>query len=257
MPLLTSFDYYFSQALASVQINLDILDDADGDLHFEFSQANFDNILVAHVKLDSVIEKVDDANEKLDDILCPFELDGLNTAFLRQGCDGIDQDCNEEVDECKEDQTPPCIDLKTSIPTTPFGSVADAEAFLNENLDVSDDCVSKLQLKVEIERDADPNCEKCMFVVTATDERCAPEMTPASSTQETFVIEVDSTPAEITCGFFTPQDRFHVALGAFDPFSAAVPDFPPVDDPLHVDSDAHIFDVALWFQVEVSCHCGC
>jgi hypothetical protein len=64
------------------------------------------------------------------------------------------------------------------------------------------------------------------------------------------------TPA-ITCGFFLPQDPFHVIQDAsYDPLSGSTPPFPVVGDLLHIDprnfeGDLAQVEVNLYFHIEV------
>jgi hypothetical protein len=61
-----------------------------------------------------------------------------------QGCDGIDSDCDDEVDECDEDQTAPTIDLSASLEACGSGQwfqkVDDAVECVTDTLRAYDDC---------------------------------------------------------------------------------------------------------------------
>jgi hypothetical protein len=61
-----------------------------------------------------------------------------------QGCDGIDSDCDDEVDECDEDQIAPTIDLSASLEACGSGQwfqkVGDAVKCVTDTLRAYDDC---------------------------------------------------------------------------------------------------------------------
>lgn len=169
--------------------------------------------------------------EKLDQLLCPYGDDGLLQTILRQGCDGIDQNCNNVIDECAEDQVFPTVRLTKSPPSTPFQSIDHARTFLDHYVEVSDDCDAVLGVDIVLTNG--PGCTVCEFEVTASDLRCVGEGGAATST-ETFILKVDSTGPAITCGFFLPQDP-HSVLGGFDPCEELSPPFPELGDFLHID----------------------
>ena len=208
------------------------------------------------MKLDEANKKLDEANKKLDMLLCPFELSEPKPLFivLGQGCDGVDQDCNKRTDECAEDRVPPTIMLTHPIPSNPFRSVTAARTFLLENFDVEDDCAANIVTTVDLASGA--TCTDCTFVVTATDQRCMKEpegQRGAPIGTRMFTIKVDSKPPVVTCGFFTPQDIWHVA-GFFDPCLGVSPPYPPENDLLHIDANAFdkdFIDVAFWYQITV------
>ena len=220
---------------------------------FAHVKANQANVIEAHRKLDSLAEQLGEALEKLDNLLCPFNDTGLDFTVLRQGCDGIDQDCDKMVDECKEDQVPPSVTLRMSIPTTPFQSIGDARDFIEKYIDVSDDCAADLEVATLLV--SEPTCTECIFNVTATDQRCVSEAFPgAATTTRSFTLKVDSSGPVITCGFFTPQDPYHVP-GGFDPCEGLPPPFPAEGDFLHIDQDCFdddFINVEFWYQIEVS-----
>jgi hypothetical protein len=211
------------------------------------------------VKLDEIQAKVDIALDILAFIRCPYETTGLGITFIGQGCDGIDNDCDtpQEGDECDEDQVPPSIRLAAhTVPSKPFQSDAEARSFLSGNLDISDDCVPNPKLQVDIALISMIGIQ-FSYEVMVTDPRCFSENTPASQSKKTFVLLVDDASPSITCGFFTPQDMFHVLPEAgFDTSTGLLPPFPQDEtDPLHIDYchfGRPLVDVNLWYRIEVS-----
>jgi hypothetical protein len=218
---------------------------------FEMSVTKrFDQVDAA---LKGIKDGVDQANEKLDRLLCPFGPEpGALFTVLGQGCDATDQNCNNVTDECAEDKVPPSIALKVPPPAIPFKSTDDALAFLSENVIVSDDCAVKFLTSFALL--SEPNCCDCQFQVTADDERCVNDNAPGMATaSRSFLLKVDSAAPVITCGFFTQQDPFHVS-GGFDPCGGLPVPFPGENDPLHIDQACFgqgLLDVALWYQIEV------
>ncbi|KAG7365568.1 hypothetical protein IV203_038772 [Nitzschia inconspicua] len=200
-----------------------------------------------------------EANQKLDELLCPFE--GVpEFTVLGQGCDTIDQNCNGVRDECAEDKVPPTIELKVPLPDTPFKSNIDALAFLSTNVIVSDDCAVKFQTDFQLLTVSDVDCCDCEFQVTTEDERCVNDNNPgtAATASRTFLLKVDRAAPVISCGFFTQQDPLHVAQG-FDACEDLPVPFPGDNDPLHVDQACFgqgLFDVRLWYQIEDECDDG-
>ena len=206
----------------------------------------------ANAKLDQANAKLDQANQKLDEILCPFGPGGATFNALRQGCDGVDQDCNAVVDECAEDKVPPSLTLQTPIPDKPFKSTDEACRFLQENVIVSDDCA--VEFVTEIGLPSDLSCCDCEFQVTTADARCVNENTPGATANRIFIVKVDRAAPVIDCGFFVQQDPFHVS-GGFNPCGDLPVPFPGVNDPLHIDKSSvgqGLFKVGLWYQIEVS-----
>jgi hypothetical protein len=184
---------------------------------------------------------------EVDDPTCPFGLWGLNETILRQGCDGIDQNCDHVVDECAEDQVPPTIRLTQPPPTIPFLTVEEAGLFIDAYLVVSDDCAAALDIDVQDQGAG-------TFAVTVSDPRCVDEEGGAPTTTETILMEVDETAPAITCGFFLPQHPYHVS-GGFDPCEGSSPPFPKAGEFLHIDHDCNgqdLIDVEIFYQIEVS-----
>lgn len=214
----------------------------------------FDNIVITSDNVILANEKLDEALKSLRALQCPFENQTPFTV-LGQGCDGVNQDCDSDelVDECDEDKVPPTIILKHPPPTKPFQSVLQATSFLNDNIQVSDDCAAILTTAIALA--SEPDCTNCIFSVTATDQRCKDDASaPAAKSVKSFSLNVDSVAPAITCGFFFPQDPFHV-IGGFDPCQGLSPPFPPAGDFLHIDRNCFgkdLIDVKFWYQIEVS-----
>jgi hypothetical protein len=271
------------QSFAALEADISRINSRNGGISFEYSQVTHDNVIVAHrkldvadgkldavdalldqanakldeanAKLDEANAKLDEANAKLDDLLCPFNSTGLNVTVLGQGCDAVDQDCDGIVDECEEDQVPPMVRLLHPPPEKPFPSIAAARTFVENNLDVSDDCAADLTVVVADPVDADMCTKECAFVVTATNEQCIGMTPPGVATgTATFVLSVDRDAPVITCGFFTSQDPHHVSAD-FDPCAGQSPPFPGPGESLHLDRECFeqdLVDVEFWFQIEVS-----
>jgi hypothetical protein len=184
---------------------------------------------------------------EVDDPTCPFGLWGLNETVLRQGCDGIDQNCDHVIDECAEDQVPPTIRFTQPPPTIPFLTAEEAALFIDAYLVVSDDCAAALDIDVQDQGGG-------TFAVTVSDPRCVDEEGGAPTITETILLEVDDTAPTITCGFYLPQHPFHVS-GGFDPCEGLSPPFPEAGEFLHIDHDCNgqdLIDVEIFYQIEVS-----
>jgi len=97
------------------------------------------------------------------------------------------------------------------------------------------------------------DCTNCTFEVNATDSRCEFALPPAAPrATETFVLEVDSTPVDVGCGFFTVQNPYHVSEG-FDPFGDISPGYPEKvgnSTLLHIDHGkaGELVNVKFWYQ---------
>ena len=265
--------YSLFQLLYVASKDLDTTDYEDAGILFDYQQMNYDNGQYA--------------NEKLNELICPHGPDGPSFVTQGQGCDGIDQNCDCEVDDCSEDKIPPTITLEfragskrriTPQPssesitanappigpiagdrlavTIPFPSYEEGLQFLEDNVQVSDDCAAQLTKDVEFyDGDGDRNnCTLCEFIVTATDARCNGLSEEAVATQ-IYILEIDRIPAPIICGFFTPQNRFHVNPSDFPNFDVCreeVP-FPEPGDSLHIDRDdfgKDMIDVNFWYTIE-------
>ena len=195
--------------------------------------------------------KVGENGGKLDKLLCPFkDVDKPLFIVLGQGCDGVNQDCDEFVDECDEDRVPPSIRLKVAKPLTPFKTKEDARYFLEHSIEVTDDCAAPEKLSFKVVNNV-KECVDCKFEVIAKDERCFHKEATATAT---FTLMVDNTPPKISCGFYTPQDAKYVSED-FDACLGISPPFPEPGDQLHIDAQnfrQKFVDVQLWFDIKVS-----
>jgi hypothetical protein len=199
---------------------------------------------------DTVVANVADLQEDVDDLLCPFGTTGLTQVSRGQGCDGVDQNCDGVVDECNEDQIPPEIRLLSMIPSKPFKSSNLAIAFLEAHIEVVDDCSVEFS-PIQIDLDGiDTVAREASYLVTVEDLRCN------AITEMIFVLPLDFIAPTISCGFFLPQDPFHVQDVTFDPFSGEIPPFPQTGDLLHIDEnnfdDQDLVGVDFFYKIEVS-----
>ena len=95
-----------------------------------------------------VIELKKEIKVRLSKLSCPFGKLGLMSKLQRQGCDGVDQNCDGRVDECAEDQVPPTIRLAQPMPTTPFADINSARDFLESHITVVDDCAAEIETDI-------------------------------------------------------------------------------------------------------------
>jgi len=234
-----------NEAVVALETIADQISFHDGGIDSSEIAATLENTII-------ILDQTCSMTQKLDKLLCPFGPDGATFTALRQGCDGVDQDCNGVVDECSEDKVPPSLTLRTPIPDKSFRSTDEARQFLQENVIISDDCAAEFQTSFVLL--SEPNCCDCEFQVTTADERCVNENTPGATANINFIVKVDSAAPVINCGFFVQQDLFHVS-GGFDPCGDLPVPFPGVNDPLHLDKRSvgqGLFKVGLWYQIEVS-----
>ena len=128
-----------------------------------------------------------------DQVICrPVEKLGIGS-----GCDGIDSNCNDEIDECDEDIIPPMIDVTTAIDfcgsgqNTRFQSIEDAEKCVSNTIEVKDDC-QEIQSR---EVSSSGTCADATIDVRAVDT-CG-NGSPISS----IPVQVDGTAPEVSCAF--------------------------------------------------------
>lgn len=142
-----------------------------------------------------------------------------------QGCDGLDNNCNELVDECAEDEIPPRITFKgglavdaidngegvTFISSPAFQTLENAAAYLKSIVEAEDDCASGLQLEV-LPPITGVQCESTEFEVVATDSRCS------VSVARTFSMVVDPYNPVVDISFdnSTVESDDHYGVGNAD-----------------------------------------
>ena len=117
--------------------------------------------------------------------------DRFDANVKRQGCNGLDDNCDGFVDDCSEDQSPPVISISESvtlhestvysgmdvITSHCFRSSADALSFLTRNVHVEDDCAQELHLdfkEVSLQHSLEKNHDYKLtqFIISAVDNRC-------------------------------------------------------------------------------------
>jgi hypothetical protein len=134
-----------------------------------------------------------------------------------------------------------------------------AIGFIDQNIVIADDCTPRNKLSPSMQLIAVQGMPYDFQVqVTIEDDRCVTiyqEILPASSKKRglPLIIQIDQNMPNVTCGFFTPQNRFHV-LGAFDPNSGVQPPFPPPGDQLHIDNcdfEKQMVDINFYYQIQV------
>jgi hypothetical protein len=237
---------------------------ANKDATKHLIKANYIATKAALGKINLVYSKVSEIEKKVGDwskLACPFGKTGLKNKLQRQGCDGIDQNCNGKVDECEEDQVHPTIKLTQPMPTTPFVDIKSARDFLEQSINVMDDCAAEID--VDIVLLDDPLCSSCNFSVLASDKRCDDVFhatglyhAPAYS-QQVFVLPVLSKkkgPLSIKCGFSNPNDKKHVKDGSFDSCKKHIFPHKQHGESLHIDETVfkRKVDVGLWYDIDVS-----
>ena len=125
------------------------------------------------------------------------------------GCDGLDNDCDGEIDECDEDQIPPKLSFKdglavdaleddeglVTINTPTFKSISEAQSYLASILVAEDDCMVDLPLSVT-PPSLGASCQSTIFKVTATSTQC-----PDQTVTRQYQMTVDTDVPVITAGF--------------------------------------------------------
>ena len=131
-----------------------------------------------------------------------------DTIVKQQGCNGVDDNCDSDVDDCGEDRSPPTILMSegvtvTELPAHPgkafvtshcFDSSEDVKIFLQQNVYAEDDCA--LDLLISFDEILTSNhgwatnhkFTLSEYVVTATDSRCG--VGENWSVRKTFLVEV-------------------------------------------------------------------
>jgi len=108
----------------------------------------------------------------------------LVVGLAGEGCDGRDNDCNGQVDDCTEDTVPPQINLAANT-CTAFKDINDVTQFLMNSLVLTDDCSPATLVPSFTVSSQTPG--KLTFVVTVRDTRCN---TQYSSSMRSFTFDV-------------------------------------------------------------------
>lgn len=113
------------------------------------------------------------------------------------GCDGRDNNCDDEPDDCSEDVTPPSFDFSEVIPRCAtdrhiFSSATAGLRCVDDLVKVTDDCspqVNRVLSTVDVTADPSNHLSSCgetySVNVVATEERC-----PENTKSESFLISV-------------------------------------------------------------------
>lgn len=121
----------------------------------------------------------------------------------KAGCDGQDTNCDRIIDDCYEDHIKPSIELNHQlIPSAPFASQQDAEAFLLKHMVVSDDCSKNLSTSISLNR---TKGVESYFLVETFDRRCV-GLTENATQEKLIALPVDAEAPRVSCGFFVPQN---------------------------------------------------
>jgi hypothetical protein len=135
------------------------------------------------------------------------------------GCDGIDNNCDTDIDDCQEDTFAPEFALTTTVsPTTWFTSHSQASNYVSQMVSASDDCYAV----TPIMKDFTGTCASTNVPFSVTDA-CG------NSNSLTIPIKLDLAPPTIQCGvdyqdigWQTDQPkkgkgRFRCGVGDVDP----------------------------------------
>jgi hypothetical protein len=209
-----------------------------------------------------VIELNKEMGVRLSKLSCPFGKFGLKSKLQRQGCDGVDQNCDGKVDECAEDQVPPTITMTQPMPTTAFADVKSARDFLESHITVTDDCAAEIDTDIVLLDD--PLCSSCKFAVRASDKRCYGGFQTTGLFHDSayseleFVLPVLSKKKKdalsIKCGFSQSTDKSHVKDGSYDSCKENMASFVPDGDSLELDQKVlkRKVDIGFWYDMDVS-----
>ena len=121
------------------------------------------------------------------------------------GRDGVDHDNNGVIDDCGEEKKTPSISIhsvpvyhKPNFPNIPFlrgevfSTVDEASSFLEDNLFVTNDSSSDVEVDVST---PEASCDETMFHVKATDLRCGHSVT------KSYLLRVDNDLPKVSVGF--------------------------------------------------------
>ena len=219
----------FNVRIKSVSDNVNILDSSNLQLICNNNQIRFYIEPSARnglhgIRVQMVLINVQDlaGNVMNPDPADPYTLDfefSGNDRFLLQeegelrkgaGCDGVDQDNDGIVDDCSEDKTPPSISIHgvpvfshpshPNVPfleSLPFSTVDKAKIFLQDNLLISDDCATDLNIDISTPV---ASCDETRFDVKVTDPRCG-EINAHQTTSRSYLLRVDRHPPTVFAGF--------------------------------------------------------
>ena len=153
---------------------------------------------------------------------------------------------------CEEDDTKPSIELDLDlIPSVPFKSTQDAEAFLWKHLKITDDRATTLDTSISINLF---DGILTHFSVVAVDPHCQDESEDATQTK-IIPLSVDSEAPTVSCGFFVPQNPSATRTKSSKSKQYHDLNYPQVNELLIVDAKnflSSMVDVDFWHVIEVS-----
>jgi hypothetical protein len=134
------------------------------------------------------------------------------------GCDGIDQDDDDEADNCEEDTFAPVLVLPHSsgfivdasdkfvLSHEVFSSSAEAESLLKAAVGVKDDCANETSLEIAVSLQSVDTCSETFTLTPRHVNRgnCA----DMDGEPRKFVMKIDPAPPQITCGFASEQGDY-------------------------------------------------
>jgi hypothetical protein len=227
-------------------------------LNYIVSKAALGNISSVYRE---VIELKKEMKVRLSKLSCPFGKFGLMSKVQRQGCDGVDQNCDGRVDECAEDQVPPTIRLAQPMPTTPFADINSARDFLESHITVVDDCAAEIETDI-VFLDG-PLCSSCKFSVRASDRRCDAVFQAtgiyhdSAYNEQVFAMPVLSkkkSALSIKCGFSKSTEKNHDKDVSSDSCKDNMAPLVQDADGLQLDQTIlkRKVDIGFWYDIDVS-----
>jgi hypothetical protein len=133
-----------------------------------------------------------------DEVVCRC-VDDFSRPRKGYGCDSIDNNCDDVVDDCTEDNWPPEIFVSAAIAqcsNTWFGNESDARKCVTDLVSALDDCDESLSLDADDDFALNGTCFDSQFTVIKTDtcgNLAEPQVVP--------VFIDDGAPPNVTCGF--------------------------------------------------------
>jgi len=178
---------------------------------------------------------------------------GEDVVFRGDGCDGVDNNNNDMVDECAEDTSPPVVTVDGTIPDS-FESVTEANEWFHANLLGTDDCAVDVDLQFVSNFTQVEDTNQYVITVKAVDCRCESIGEGAfESSERTFTITIDGDAPVVTCGFDKEQDPLYINSPIENPNgTAALIPTGTFDDPLFISYEteqADLVDVGLSYNV--------